>query len=187
MTKAQKEKKLEAIAEEIRRCRTCKKEKIGIAVPGEGSPDADIMFLGEAPGKEEAKSGRPFIGRSGKLLRSLIADAGLKEEDIFITSPVKYLPEHGTPTLPEIVHGRTHLFSQLAVIEPTFVVLLGKTACIAMLGEAVEIGKRHGELLEREGIRYFISYHPAAPLHLPKLRGELLRDFKKLKTILKKV
>ena len=179
-----KSKELEKIAEEIRKCRICKKDKIGIAVPGEGDPDADVVFLGEAPGKEEAKTGRPFIGRSGKLLRELIRKAGLKEEAVFITSPVKYLPKHGTPTLAEIVHGRKHLLDQLAVIQPQFAVLLGKVACIAVLGEAVEIGKRHGEVIAKDGMRYFLSYHPAAPLHSPKLRAELLKDFRKLKRIL---
>ena len=75
-----KAKALAEIAEDIRLCRVCRKDKIGVAVPGEGDPDADILFLGEAPGKEEAKTGRPFIGRSGKLLRSLIHDAACKFE-----------------------------------------------------------------------------------------------------------
>lgn len=175
-----------AIAQKVRRCRTCRRDKIGVAVPGEGSPEADIVFLGEAPGKEEAKAGRPFIGRSGKLLRALIADAGLKAEEVFITSPVKYLPMHVTPTLAEVAHGRKHLAEQFAVIQPKIVVLLGRTACLAALGESCEIAKVHGTIVEREGVRYLRTYHPAAPLYSPKLRTELADDFKKLKRLLQK-
>ncbi|HSX40464.1 MAG TPA: uracil-DNA glycosylase, partial [Candidatus Saccharimonadales bacterium] len=103
MTKADKQKALDKITSEIENCKICKVGKSGKAVPGEGNPDADIVFLGEAPGKTEALTGRPFVGRSGKLLRSLIKEAGLKEEDIYITSPVKYLPDRGTPTPADII------------------------------------------------------------------------------------
>jgi uracil-DNA glycosylase family 4 len=178
---------LEKIAAEIATCRVCKMKKVGVAVPGEGNPDADIVFLGEAPGKEEAKTGRPFIGRSGKLLRTLIKEAGLDAEQVFITSPVKYLPKHVTPTPAEIAHGRKHLMEQLNVIQPKFVVLLGRTAYFAMFNELCEIGKLHGTTLERDGIRYMIAYHPAAPLHSPKLRQELYNDFKKLKRLVKTI
>src|SRR6185312_4665589 len=98
MTLNQKQAALEEITKEIERCRVCKKDKIGKAVPGEGNANADIVFLGEAPGKKEAESGRPFIGPAGKVLRGLIKDAGLKDEDVYITSPVKYLPKYVTPT-----------------------------------------------------------------------------------------
>ncbi len=124
MKTSDKQKKLEAIAREIEKCRQCRKGKHGKAVPGEGSPNAKIAFIGEAPGREEAKTGRPFIGRSGKLLRSLIRDAGLREQDVFITSPVKYLPDRGTPSADDIAHGRIHLSKQLDIIDPKFVVLL---------------------------------------------------------------
>lgn len=177
---------LDKIAAEIAVCRTCRRRKTGLAVPGEGNPDAEIVFLGEAPGKNEAKTGRPFIGRAGKLLRGLINKSGLREEDVYITSPVKYLPKHITPTPAEIAHGRHHLLEQLAVIQPKYVVLLGRTACFAMLGEFPEISKVHGTALERDGYTYVITYHPAAPLHSPKLRPELENDFRKLKQHLRK-
>src|SRR5690348_2310114 len=109
---------LERIASEIEKCKICQKASSGKAVPGEGNPDADVVFLGEAPGKTEAATGRPFIGRSGQLLRKLIRDAGFKEEDVYITSPVKYLPDRGTPDAAQIAHGRSHLSKQLAVIQP---------------------------------------------------------------------
>ncbi len=175
---------LSKIAEEIKHCSVCKVGKVGEAVAGEGDPDADIMFLGEAPGKKEAKVGRPFVGRSGKLLRSLIRDAGLKEEEVFITSPVKYLPLRGIPTREDIKHGLTHLQKQIAVIDPKLIVVLGKTAAYAMLGESVAINKEHGKVIVRDGKRYFLTFHPAAAVRFQKNRTLLLKDFKKLSKIL---
>ncbi len=185
LTKRQKQEALEQIALQISRCRICKKDKIGVAVPGEGNPDADIIFIGEAPGKEEAKTGRPFIGRAGKLLRSLIAEAGLKEKAVFITSPVKYLPKHVTPTPEEVAHGRKHLMQQFAVIEPKVVVLLGRVAALAVLEQNISVAKEHGKVVEKDGIKYLLAYHPAAPLYAPKVKAEIVKDFLKLKKLVK--
>ncbi len=175
---------LEEIALEIERCSICKNGKIGKAVPGEGNPNADIVFVGEAPGKNEASSGRPFIGRAGKLLRELIKDAGLKAEDVFITSAVKYLPEYVTPTIGDVEHGRIHLHKQLDVIEPKIIVLLGNTASIAMLDKKVFIAKDHGKIIKKDNRTYLIAYHPAAPLYSPKVKAEIVHDFKKLKKLI---
>ena len=123
-----KQRELEKVAKQIKNCKICKEDKIGKAVPGEGNPDADVVFLGEAPGKKESASGRPFIGPAGKILRALIAEAGLKDEDVFITSPVKYLPTYVTPTAADVEHGRVHLFEQLDIICPKVIVLLGRVA-----------------------------------------------------------
>jgi uracil-DNA glycosylase len=180
-----KQTKLDKIAKEIGKCKDCKIGKIGKAVPGEGNADADIVFIGEAPGKQEAATGRPFIGRAGKVLRKLIDDAGIKEDEIYITSPVKYLPEYVTPTEEDIKHGRSHLFKQLDVIDPKVVVLLGNTASFAVLEEKFSISKDHGKIIEKNGITYLITYHPAAPLYSPKVREFLEDDFKKLKRIIR--
>jgi uracil-DNA glycosylase len=142
------------------------------------------VFLGEAPGKQEAASGRPFIGRAGKLLRGLLESIGIKDEDVYITSPVKYLPEYVTPTLADIEHGRTHLLKQLEIIQPKFVVLMGNTAAIAMLQEKFPIAQDHGKIIRKDGRNYFLSYHPAAPLYSPKLREVIAKDFKKLKKLI---
>lgn len=185
MTKKQKQLELDKIAKQIQNCKICKKDKVGLPVPGEGDPDADIVFIGEAPGKNEAATGRPFIGRAGKLLRALIAEVGLKDEEVFITSPVKYLPVYITPRPEDIEHGRTHLFKQFAIIEPKIVVLMGNVASQAVLHEKFFIGKDHGKIIKKDGITYIISYHPAAPLYNPKLRDELKKDFMKLKALIK--
>jgi len=178
-----KTKLLEKIAAQISHCRRCKAGKSGKAVPGEGNPDADIVFLGEAPGKTEAKTGRPFVGRSGQLLRRMIRDVGLQETEVFITSPVKYLPDGGTPTKKDIRHGRMHLGKQLSVIEPKIIVLLGATAAYAMLEKVVPVMKEHGSIIEKDGRTYLLTIHPAAVLRFPKYAGLVRADFAKLKLL----
>lgn len=179
-----KERELRKIAEEIETCLQCRRWGTGRAVPGEGAADAAVMFVGEAPGAEEAKTGRPFVGRSGKLLRTLIKEIGLDESAVYITSPVKYLPKRGTPSRENIAHSRTHFLTQLAVIDPSLVVLMGSVACLAVLGEPVAITKRHGTVLERDGRRYFLSFHPAAALRFPATKGFFIEDFGKLKALI---
>lgn len=174
---------LKKIVKEIEKCKTCKVGKSGKAVPGEGNPDADIMFIGEAPGRQEAATGRPFIGRSGQLLRFLIREAGLKEEDVYITSPVKYLPDRGTPLPSDIAHGKIHLDKQLKIIKPKFVVLLGNVAARGVLGEKIAVTKMHGGVKEKDGIRYYFTFHPAAGLRFPPIKKLIEQDFIKLKSL----
>jgi DNA polymerase len=187
MNKETKARTLERIGQEIEHCKICKAGKSGKAVPGEGNPEAAIVFMGEAPGKTEAQTGRPFIGRSGKLLRGLILDAGLDEEDVFIMSPVKYLPDRGTPTKSDITHGMIHTKRQLEVIDPKLIVLLGSVATQGVLGEKIPVTKRHGEILERNGKQYMVTFHPAAALRFPSLREDLMKDFEKLKTLVEQL
>ena len=181
-----KTKALEKIAQEIKACSACKKDTIGKAVPGEGNPNAKIVFIGEAPGKQEAITGRPFIGRSGQLLRDLIREIGLKENDVFITSVGKYLPQKGTPTAAQIAHGRRHMFEQLAVINPKIVVLLGSVAIQGVLEEKVPIKTIHGAIRVKDGRMYFLTLHPAAALRFPPLKNLLKKDFSTLHQLLTK-
>jgi len=177
--------KLAKTAREIERCRICKKNKSGKAVVGEGNPDAKIVFIGEAPGKKEAETGRPFVGRSGQLLRRLIRDTGLKEEDVYITSPVKYLPNRGTPTSLDVIHGKGHLDKQLEIINPQIIVLLGNVAVQGVLGKKIPVVFSHGNIIEKDERRYFITLHPAAALRFAKNKPILVSDFQKLKNTLK--
>jgi DNA polymerase len=186
MTKKEKQKALDKVAKQIQNCVICQENSVGEAVPGEGNPDADIVFIGEAPGKKEAQTGRPFVGPSGKFLRTLLDSIGLNAEDVFITSPVKYLPEYTTPTEEDIGHGTTHLMKQLEIIDPKVMVLMGNTAIIALLGRKYPIAKDHGKIVERENLKFFLSYHPAAALYLPSLRPVLKNDFRKLKKLIRK-
>lgn len=175
--------KLKEITKEIEKCNICKIEKSGKAVSGEGNPDAEVVFIGEAPGKKEAETGRPFIGRSGQLLRSLIREVGLKEDEVYITSPVKYLPDRGTPTKEDIKHGRIHLLKQLKVIDPKIIVLLGSVAVQGVLEEKLAINKEHGKTIEKNGKIYFITFHPAAALRFPPIKKLIKKDFEKLKSL----
>ncbi len=180
-----KQQALDFIAKEIEQCDICKRGKSGKPVPGEGNPDADIVFIGEAPGRKESETGRPFVGKSGQLLRSLIREIGLQEEEVYITSPVKYLPDRGTPTSEDIAHGREHLLKQLDVIQPKIVVLLGRVAAEGVLKRKVSVVKEHGQVIEeKDGIKYFLTYHPAAALRFPqKFLSELKADFQKIKRL----
>jgi DNA polymerase len=183
--------RLEKIAKEIEKCGTCKKEKSGKAVPGEGNPEASIVFIGEAPGKTEAKTGRPFVGRSGKFLRSLIREIGQKVEDVFITSPVKYLPDRGTPSSSDIAHGRIHLQKQLSIIDPKIIVLLGSVAIQGVLDRKIPITKQHGTVIEKNPStssgqvrKYFITLHPSAALRFPPIKKLFVEDFRRLKSLI---
>ncbi len=178
-----KKEEMEKVATEIENCQICKAGKSGKAVVGEGALDAEIVFIGEAPGKTEAIEGRPFIGRSGKMLRSMIISIGLLEKDVYITSPVKYLPDRGTPTSEDIAHGRTHLLKQFEIIKPKVVVLLGRVAAEGVLEMKVQVTREHGKIIdERDGVKYFLTLHPAAVLRFPwKFKPDFEEDFGRLK------
>ncbi len=178
---------LQTVNAEILECKVCNRLANGKLVPGEGPANAKVVFVGEAPGKEEIKSGRPFIGRAGKVLRELISSAGLTPETVFITSAVKYLPKgYVTPKPADILHGRKHLAKQLEVINPQVIVVLGNTAANSLLDEKFSISQNHGKIIHRDGRAYFLSYHPAAPLYSPKLRETIFKDFKILKRLISK-
>jgi uracil-DNA glycosylase family 4 len=184
MAQMDKPGELSKIAEEIRKCRICKKWGRGKAVPGEGCPDAGIVFVGEAPGREEAVTGRPFVGRSGRLLRTMIREIGLDEDDVFITSPVKYLPVPGTPSLENIRHGKGHLAKQLSVIDPQIIVLLGNTACLALFGRKLRLTREHGTVIIKDDKTYLITFHPAYVLRFPSQKEGFFEDFGKLRKLL---
>lgn len=183
MSKA-KQVELDKIAKEIENCKICKIGKSGLSVPGEGNPDAKIMFVGEAPGRTEAETGRPFVGRSGKLLRKTIEEVGLRDEDVYITSPVKYLPDYITPTAKDIAHGKIHFDKQVKIINPKIIVLLGRVAGEAILERKISVVSEHGKILSDKGRSIFVTVHPAAALRFTKMKQTFVDDFKKLKKIL---
>lgn len=190
-----KQKLLDEIAKEIEKCKTCKVGKIGKAVPGEGNPNANIVFIGEAPGRNESITGRPFIGRSGQYLTKLIESIGLSRQDVFITSPVKYFPVNTNqgatltgkgraPTDAEIAHGRTHLSKQIEVINPKIIVLLGRVAAKAMFGKSPMISEVHGRIVEKDGKKFFFAYHPAAAIRFQEFKVLIEQDFRLLKKLI---
>ena len=169
---------LERIREEIERCTLCPlHETRAKAVAGEGPDRPKVMLIGEAPGKEEDLTGKPFVGRSGKLLTEILSDAGMKREDVFITSVVKCRPpKNRNPKSAEFsICIQTHLNRQIAVLNPAVVVLLGGIAAKAILGEK-NVSEIRGRPLNRDGRIFFPTYHPAAALRNPKWKKDLLAD-----------
>ena len=155
------------------------------AVPGEGNPDADILFIGEAPGKNEDLQGRPFVGAAGKLLDELINSIGYQREDIFIANVIKHRPPGNRDPLPEEIEAYTPwLEKQLEIINPKIFVTLGRFSMNFMLGPGFSISKIHGEPKRRNGKVIFPVYHPAAALYRRNWQPILMADFQKIPKIL---
>ncbi len=177
---------LAEIAAEIMPCTNCALSRSRtIAVPGEGRADADIMFVGEAPGRQEDMQGRPFVGPAGQFLNELLREAGLRREQVFITNIVKCRPPGNRDPLPsEIEACRDHLIGQIAAIQPDVICTLGSPALRTLVDPKLSISKVHGSRLERGGIVYVPLYHPAAAIHKPTLRQTIVDDFVRLKSLL---
>jgi uracil-DNA glycosylase len=145
---------------DCRRCTLC--EKRSSIVFGEGSPDARVVFVGEGPGEEEDKSGRPFVGRAGELLTKMIEAVGWRREDVYICNIVKCRPPGNRDPLPlEVATCEPFLAQQLRAIAPVAIVTLGKPAISALLGRVVPITKIRGRWLEWQGVPVMPTYHPA--------------------------
>jgi len=184
----EKKKTLQKITNEIKNCEICNRYKIGQLVPGEGKIDTKIIFLGEAPGLNESKTGHPFIGRSGKFLTKLLLSIGLKREEVFLTSPVKYYPGNRAPKNEEIRHGMIHTSKQIEIIDPKLIVMLGNVALKALFpNEKFKLSKIHDKIIKKEGRIYFPTFHPAAAMRFPKIRKLMEKDFKKLKKLVKRL
>ena len=174
-------KQLEKLHDTIRNCTLCPlHETRNNAVPGEGPCDASVMLVGEAPGAKEDETGRPFVGRSGQLLDTLLEEIGLTREDVFITSILKSRPpKNRTPTQFEINICRPYLEYQIELIKPQIIVLLGGVAISSLIGPW-KVSESHGRFFESESQTYFMTYHPAAALRFSKIKSHMRDDFKKL-------
>lgn len=169
------------LVRQIHDCRKCAlSEKRTNAVPGEGSPTADIMFIGEGPGFNEDRDGRPFVGRSGRFLDEMLAEIGLRRQDVYITNVVKCRPPSNRDPLPsEIEACNPYLDAQIEMIGPTVVVMLGKYSFNRFFpGES--IGQARGKPRNWNGVIAYPMYHPAAALHNPGLRPIIEEDFRNL-------
>ncbi len=146
-------------------------------VAGDGNPDAEIVFIGEAPGKHEDEQGIPFVGASGNFLEQLLGSIGLSRADIFITNIVKYRPPNNRdPLLAEIQASLPYLSAQLQVIEPGLIVTLGRHAMNVFFPKLV-IGQVHGQPIHHAGQTFLPLFHPAAALYNGSLRQTLIDDF----------
>lgn len=182
-----KQQKLDKLHELIKTCTRCPLYKTAIhAVPGEGDPDAAVMFVGEAPGRNEDLTGRPFIGRAGKLLSSLLVEIGLNRQSVFITSVVKHRPPKNRPPKPfEVKVCSDWLNKQLAIIEPKIIVPLGRFGMEHFLPEET-ITNAHGKVFEKKNLFVFPLYHPAYGLRSTRALAAIKEDFGKLKVVLLK-
>ena len=174
---------LDELAKEIRGhvpCGFAICEEATNLVPGDGNPDADVVFVGEAPGASEDKQGRPFVGSAGKLLDQLLEHAGLERADVFITNVVKARPpKNRDPKADEVEHHLPWLLAQLDVIEPQVVIPLGRHA-MGRFVEGVTITEAHGRPVQREGRTIVPWYHPAAAIYNRSLREALVEDARRL-------
>jgi DNA polymerase len=154
------------------------------AVPGEGRPDAEIVFIGEGPGFHEDQQGRPFVGAAGKFLDELLASIGLKRQDVYICNVIKCRPPNNRDPLPgEIASCGPWLDQQLETVSPKVIVTLGRFSMHRYFpGQA--ISRIHGQPRAFDGIVVVPMYHPAAALHQASLRRTIMEDFKKLPAIL---
>ncbi|MBI3888945.1 uracil-DNA glycosylase [Candidatus Nomurabacteria bacterium] len=162
------------------------------AVPGFGSASAEIVFIGEAPGKKEDELGRPFVGAAGKFLDEMLAEINLKREDIYITNIVKYRPPNNRDPLPEEKSAcRPWLLEELKIISPKLIIFLGRHAMNNFFPE-LQIGQAHGKMLVKPfkgmATKYFFPlYHPAAALYDGSMREILMADFKKIPKVLREI
>jgi len=181
---------LEKIAEEAGRCRKCPLGSSRTnAVPGEGNPNARIMFVGEAPGADEDAQGRPFVGRAGKLLDKVIAACGLKRSDVFIGNILKCRPpQNRDPAAEEIISCLPYLQRQIEIINPEIIVALGAHAARTLLNTNKSIGQLRGQFHEyyaglgRPPIKLMATYHTAYLLrnYSQENRQRVWEDMKKV-------
>ena len=179
---------LAQIDREISNCTDCPlHQNRSRAVPGEGPENAEIMLIGEAPGFNEDKQGRPFVGAAGQFLEKLLASANLSRDDVFITNTVKCRPLNNRDPLPvEMATCRKYLDRQIAAIAPKVIVTLGRHSLTSFLPKET-ITKARGRPRIVNGTTLFPMYHPAAALHQQRLREVIEADIKKLPTLLKEI
>jgi uracil-DNA glycosylase family 4 len=176
---------LQEIGVEISTCAKCKLCKGRTkAVPGEGNPEAKILFIGEGPGFHEDKQGRPFVGPAGQFLDELLASINLKRADVFITNVVKCRPPSNRDPEPEEISAcDNYLDRQIAALNPRVIVTLGRYSMAKFFGSE-RISAIHGRARQKDGHLCIAMYHPAAGLHQASLKDVIREDFKKIPLII---
>jgi len=172
---------LNQVAAEVRVCQLCQLS-VGRknSVPGEGQPNAEVMFIGEGPGFYENEQGRPFVGAAGKFLDELLQRAHLQREKVFITNVVKCRPPGNRDPLPEeLAACNGYLERQIEAINPIVIVTLGRFSMAKFMGN-VRISDVHGQSRWVNGRLVVAMFHPAAALHQPSLKNAVLDDFGRL-------
>src|SRR5579872_7121455 len=176
---------LQEVAAEVSTCSKCKLCKGRTkAVPGEGNPNAKVLFIGEGPGQNEDQQGRPFVGPAGQFLDELLASINLKRSDVFIANVVKCRPPGNRDPEPgEIAACNDYLDRQIAAIDPDVIVTLGRHSMAKFFGSE-KISMIHGRARRVDGRICIAMYHPAAGLHQASLKDTIRADFKKIPMII---
>jgi len=173
---------LEAVRTELGECTRCKLHKTRTNIVfGVGSPEARLMFVGEAPGEDEDLQGYPFVGKAGQLLTKMIEAMGLRREDVYICNTVKCRPPNNrNPEPDELLACEPFLKGQLGAVKPEVIVTLGKFAAQALLREQTPITRLRGQWREYEGIPVMPTFHPAYLLRSPAEKGKVWEDLKQV-------
>jgi len=173
---------LEAVRTELGECTRCKLHKTRTNIVfGVGSPEARLMFVGEAPGEDEDLQGYPFVGKAGQLLTKMIEAMGLRREDVYICNTVKCRPPNNrNPEPDELLACEPFLKGQLVAVKPEAIVTLGKFAAQALLREQTPITRLRGQWREYEGIPVMPTFHPAYLLRSPAEKGKVWEDLKQV-------
>src|SRR5260370_25685645 len=178
---------LEVVGAEVRACRMCKLCQTRTeGVPGEGSPNAEIFFIGEGPGFHEDQQGRPFVGAAGQLLTEMLRGIGLRREDVFITNVVRCRPPGNRDPLPDELQAcDAYTQREIAVLDPKLIVTLGRYSMARFIGKG-SMRELHGRTREWNGITCLAMYHPAAILRTPtvEMRRIYAEDFSKIPVLL---
>jgi DNA polymerase len=176
---------LEDVARLVKNCTDCQLHRGRTnAVPGEGNPQADIMFIGEGPGFREDREGRPFVGPAGQLLESLLASIGTNRKEVFIANMVKCRPpDNRDPAPPEIAACGKYLDRQIELINPKLIVTLGRFS-LGRFSPGESIMRVRGKARQKDGRTIFPVLHPAAVLRRQELRGIMDEDFQAISRIL---
>ena len=179
---------LEALAAEIAQCTRCLLHRGRTrAVPGEGPQNAEIIFIGEAPGFYEDQQGRPFVGAAGQFLEELLKEIGLQREQVFIANVIKCRPPGNREPLPEEIEAcKPFLDRQIELLHPRLIVTLGRFSMARAFPNA-RISSIHGQPRKIGGVIYYPMYHPAAALHQPSLRRDVEDDMRRIPELLKQV
>lgn len=167
------------------KCFLCKGRTL--TVPGAGNPNADIMFIGEAPGKKEDELGVPFVGSAGKFLDELLESIGLEREDIYIANTVKCRPPDNRDPRPEEIEAcLPYLKQQIVIIQPKIIATLGRFS-MNLFFPKLKISQAHGKLQKHNNLSIVPLYHPAAALYNGSQRDVHLKDFQVLKALVEKM
>lgn len=179
---------LEIIKQNVIKCTKCDLCKTRTnSVPGKGNFSADVIFIGEAPGRNEDKSGEPFVGAAGKKLEAALEGAGITRDTVYITNVVKCRPpSNRVPSTTERDMCKKYLKEEISIIKPKIICIMGNTAFNSLLGGS-EITKYRGKIVRKENQLYFLTIHPAAIIYNQKLIDVLNGDIIKLFDLIKEI